>query len=165
MYAIEQKSLTLVETILRTVEPDKVKNVVKTQAFDGSSCLKIAESLKSSFDVNIWNKLWNSLQSAASGQISRFPYTNQAYWKLTSEWLSPLKMEKHYFHIWRVSWSNCTIKFVSHLGTVDCSFMWWFFWEGIWLLKSEKMSWEHWRTKRVVGWRFGLCLTLEKVPV
>lgn len=71
MYAIEQRSVVLVDTILKTVEPDKVKNVVKTQAFDGSSCLKIAESLKGSFEIEIWNKLWNSLQSAASGSMSR----------------------------------------------------------------------------------------------
>ena len=42
MYAIEQKNLALVDTILRSVHPDKVKNVVKTQAFDGSSCLSNA---------------------------------------------------------------------------------------------------------------------------
>ncbi|XP_045209596.2 uncharacterized protein LOC123561357 isoform X2 [Mercenaria mercenaria] len=75
MYAIEQKNLALVDTILRTVDPDKVKNVVKTQAFDGSSCLKIAEGLKGSIEVEIWNKLWNGLQSAANGSMARYQYS------------------------------------------------------------------------------------------
>ena len=67
MYAIEQRDLLLVETILSCIEPSKMRNVVRTQAFDGSSCLKIAEGLKDSYNVQAWNKLWNSLQSAASG--------------------------------------------------------------------------------------------------
>lgn len=81
MYAIEQKNPQLVETILKCVDPDKVKNVVKTQAFDGSSCIKIAEGLKGSFDVEIWNKLWNYLQSAANGSITRHQFqAPQVYW-------------------------------------------------------------------------------------
>jgi hypothetical protein len=82
MYAIEQKNLELVDTILRSVHPDKVKNVVKTQAFDGSTCLKLAESLKGSIEVEIWNRLWNSLQSAANGSMARYhmsPPVIQAY--------------------------------------------------------------------------------------
>lgn len=71
MYAIEQKNHELVETILRCVDPGKVKNVVKTQAFDGSSCLKIAEGLKNNFDNAIYNKLWNDLHSAANGSMPR----------------------------------------------------------------------------------------------
>lgn len=77
MYAIEKHSNELVDTILATVHPDKVKNVVKTQAFDGSTCLKIAEGLKDSFEINIWNKLWNSLQTAASGAMSRMQFQPQ----------------------------------------------------------------------------------------
>ena len=72
MYAIEQKSVDLVETILKCVPRDRVKEVVKMQAFDGSSCLKIAEGLKGTFDVEVWNRLWNMLQSAATGSHTRY---------------------------------------------------------------------------------------------
>ncbi|KAL4228870.1 B-cell lymphoma 3 protein [Mactra antiquata] len=77
MYAIEKKSPELVDTILASVGPDKVKNVVKTQAFDGSSCLKIAEGLRGSFEIEIWNKLWNNLHTAASGATSRMQFQIQ----------------------------------------------------------------------------------------
>ena len=69
MYAIEQRDLLLVETILECIDPSKMRNVVRTQAFDGSSCLKIAEGLKDNYNIQAWNKLWNSLQSAASGSV------------------------------------------------------------------------------------------------
>lgn len=75
MYAIEQCCPDLVETILTTVEPANIRNVVRTQAFDGSSCLKIAEGLRCRYNSQIWNRLWNSLHSAASGTMSRIPLT------------------------------------------------------------------------------------------
>ena len=83
MYAIEKKNHELVETILKCVDSDKVRNVVKTQAFDGSSCIKIAEGLKGSFDVEIWNKLWNSLQSAANGSSARYHFQSPHVWDMT----------------------------------------------------------------------------------
>ncbi|WAR05194.1 NFKI1-like protein [Mya arenaria] len=58
MYAIEQKNVDLVDTILKCVPKDKVKNVVKTQAFDGSSCIKIAEG-----EVHEYKQLMASVPS------------------------------------------------------------------------------------------------------
>ncbi|XP_052255628.1 uncharacterized protein LOC127861248 [Dreissena polymorpha] len=72
MYAIEQKSVELVETVLKCVPKDRVRNVVRMQAMDGSTCLKIAEGLKGSFDMEIWNRLWNMLQSASNGSAARY---------------------------------------------------------------------------------------------
>lgn len=71
MYSIEHRSIALVETILSAVEPSKMRNVVKTQAFDGSSCLKIAEGIKKDFNGHEFNRLWDILQGAVSGTISR----------------------------------------------------------------------------------------------
>ena len=71
MYAIEHRNLALVETILSTVEPSKVRSVVKRQAFDGSSCMKIAEGIKRDFNDFEWNRLWDSLQRAVSGDVPR----------------------------------------------------------------------------------------------
>ena len=71
MYAIEHRNLSLVETILNAVEPCKVKSVVKRQAFDGSSCLKIAEGIKRDFNDCEWNCLWDILQRAISSDVSR----------------------------------------------------------------------------------------------
>ena len=71
MYAIEHRNISLVETILLSVEPSKVRNVVKTQAFDGSSCLKIAEGIKKDFNGFEFNRLWDILQGAISGNVSR----------------------------------------------------------------------------------------------
>lgn len=71
MYAIEHRNISLVETILGAVDHSKVRNVVKTQAFDGSSCLKIAEGIKRDFNDFEFNRLWDILQGAISGNVSR----------------------------------------------------------------------------------------------
>ena len=71
MYAIEHRDISLVETILSAVEPSKLRNLVKTQAFDGSSCLKIAEGIKKDFNTCEFNRLWDILQGAVSGNFSR----------------------------------------------------------------------------------------------
>ena len=84
MYAIEHRNISLVETILGAVDHSKVRNVVKTQAFDGSSCLKIAEGIKRDFNDFEFNRLWDILQGAISGNVSRIQpqvFWKQAYWR------------------------------------------------------------------------------------
>lgn len=76
MYAIEKKDYNLVESVLRLFEPSKLKNIVKSATFDGSSCIKIAEGLKNDFQPDTWKKLWSLLNSAYNGQI---PTSLQAF--------------------------------------------------------------------------------------
>lgn len=77
MYAIEKKDYNLVESVLRLFEPSKLKNIVKSATFDGSSCIKIAEGLKNDYQPDMWKKLWSLLNSAYNGQI---PASLQAFW-------------------------------------------------------------------------------------
>ncbi|XP_048777459.2 NF-kappa-B inhibitor zeta-like isoform X2 [Ostrea edulis] len=76
MYAIEKKDYNLVESVLRLFEPSKLKNIVKSATFDGSSCIKIAEGLKNDYQPDMWKKLWSLLNSAYNGQI---PASLQAF--------------------------------------------------------------------------------------
>ena len=62
MYAIVCKHISLVETILSVVEPSNIRNLVTTQAFDGSSCLKIAEETKKYFNTCDFTRLCDILQ-------------------------------------------------------------------------------------------------------
>ncbi|KAL3887323.1 hypothetical protein ACJMK2_027265 [Sinanodonta woodiana] len=66
MIAIEKKDFSLVECIIAEVKQPKLRNLVKTQAFDGTTCLKLAEGIQKDFDTVTWNKLWNLLQNCVN---------------------------------------------------------------------------------------------------
>ncbi|XP_055865739.1 uncharacterized protein LOC106062450 isoform X1 [Biomphalaria glabrata] len=46
MYALESKDIDLIEKIFQLVDPVKLSSYLKSNAFDGSTCQKIADSLK-----------------------------------------------------------------------------------------------------------------------
>ncbi|BFZ25489.1 hypothetical protein BsWGS_28528 [Bradybaena similaris] len=50
MYALESRDLDLVEKTFQLIEPSKLSSFLKTKAFDGSSCIRIANSLKTHLD-------------------------------------------------------------------------------------------------------------------
>ncbi|KAL5020108.1 hypothetical protein ScPMuIL_003000 [Solemya velum] len=66
MYAIETKDYDLVETMIKLFEPSKLRHIIKSQTFDGCTCLKITEGLKGSFEKNTWEKLWKLLYTSAN---------------------------------------------------------------------------------------------------
>ncbi|XP_067676201.1 uncharacterized protein [Haliotis asinina] len=57
MYALETRDYTLIETLLNLVDITKVRCYFRTQAFDGSTCVKIMESRKSEFPPKLYEKL------------------------------------------------------------------------------------------------------------
>lgn len=71
MYAIEKRDCMLIERMLRLFDPKKLRNVVKSQTFDGSNCLRIAEGRKSEFNPQDWQKLWDLLNKACTGELPR----------------------------------------------------------------------------------------------
>ncbi|KAK3581727.1 hypothetical protein CHS0354_015495 [Potamilus streckersoni] len=73
MYAIERKDFSLVECIVAEVKQPKLRNLVKTQAFDGTTCLKLAEGIQKDFDTLTWNKLWNLLQNCVNSGSQATP--------------------------------------------------------------------------------------------
>lgn len=71
MYAIEKRDYILIEKMLRLFDPKKLRNVIKSQTFDGSNCLKIAEGRKSEFNPQDWQRLWDLLNKACTGELPR----------------------------------------------------------------------------------------------
>lgn len=105
MYAIEKKDYNLVESVLRLFEPSKLKNIVKSATFDGSSCIKIAEGLKNDFQPETWKKLWSLLNSACNGQI---PASLQVFWNTE---------DRHHQVAWSTDLAICHAHFVNrHLS-------------------------------------------------
>ncbi|XP_059165766.1 uncharacterized protein LOC131948250 isoform X2 [Physella acuta] len=62
MYALESRDIDLIEKTFQLVDPSKLGSYLKTQAFDGSTCLKIAESLKQSLSPVDQQRLNNCLK-------------------------------------------------------------------------------------------------------
>ncbi|KAK3106923.1 hypothetical protein FSP39_003072 [Pinctada imbricata] len=79
MYAIERRDYNLVESMLRLFDHSKLRSIIQSQTFDGSSCLKIAEGLKGEYKSEDWHKLWNLLNSAYQGQIMNNVLYNRTY--------------------------------------------------------------------------------------
>ncbi|XP_076109635.1 uncharacterized protein LOC143078651 isoform X1 [Mytilus galloprovincialis] len=71
MYAIEKRDCILIEKMLRLFDPKKLRNVIKSSTFDGSNCLKIAEGRKSEFNPQEWQRLWDLLNKACTGELPR----------------------------------------------------------------------------------------------
>ncbi|OWF40053.1 uncharacterized protein LOC110464266 [Mizuhopecten yessoensis] len=68
MYAIEKRDIALVERMLNMFDSGaKLRNIIKSQTFDGSTCIKIAEGLKAEFQPDIWQRLINTLNAALNG--------------------------------------------------------------------------------------------------
>ncbi|XP_071095913.1 uncharacterized protein [Haliotis cracherodii] len=57
MYALETRDYTLIDTLLTLVDITKVRCYFRTQAFDGSTCVKIMESRKAEFPPKLYDKL------------------------------------------------------------------------------------------------------------
>ncbi|CAL1546699.1 unnamed protein product [Lymnaea stagnalis] len=62
MYALESRDLELIEKTLHQVDPSKLASYLKTQAFDGSTCYKIAELLKQNLHPADQQRLSNCLK-------------------------------------------------------------------------------------------------------
>ncbi|XP_060078245.1 uncharacterized protein LOC132557742 [Ylistrum balloti] len=72
MYAIEKRDTPLVERMLSMFEPgEKLRNLIKFQTLDGSTCIKIAEGLKFEFQPENWQRLLNTLNAALNGDPPR----------------------------------------------------------------------------------------------
>lgn len=63
MYAIESKDYSMVEAILKAVESSKIPELLKAKTFDGRTCMKIADGLRTEFDPHTWQKLYNILST------------------------------------------------------------------------------------------------------
>lgn len=73
MYAIEKRDATLVERMLCMCDSGvKLRNIIKSQTFDGNTCIKIAEGLKNNFHPDHWQRLINTLNAALNGDPPRF---------------------------------------------------------------------------------------------
>ncbi|XP_069115493.1 uncharacterized protein [Argopecten irradians] len=72
MYAIEKRDTALVERMLSMFESgEKLRNIIKFQTLDGSTCIKIAEGLKADFQPDNWQRLLNTLNAALNGDPPR----------------------------------------------------------------------------------------------
>ncbi|XP_033757941.1 uncharacterized protein LOC117340283 [Pecten maximus] len=72
MYAIEKRDTALVERMLSMFESgEKLRNIIKFQTLDGSTCIKIAEGLKADFQPENWQRLLNTLNAALNGDPPR----------------------------------------------------------------------------------------------
>ncbi|BFZ13717.1 hypothetical protein BsWGS_16757 [Bradybaena similaris] len=66
MYALESRDLDLIESTFQLVEPQKLPAFLKTQAFDSSSCYRIAESFKATLDQTGQQRLVNCLRPGSN---------------------------------------------------------------------------------------------------
>ena len=57
MYALESRDIVLIENIVALVDPARLRTYLKTQAFDGSTCLRIMENLQRGLDSSSRQRL------------------------------------------------------------------------------------------------------------
>lgn len=57
MYAFESRDIVLIEHIVALISPDRLRTYLKTQAFDSSTCHRIAENLQRSLDPESRHRL------------------------------------------------------------------------------------------------------------
>lgn len=50
MYALESRDISLIENIVALIDPARLRTYLKSQAFDGSTCLRINENIQRGLD-------------------------------------------------------------------------------------------------------------------
>lgn len=66
MYTLESRDLDLIESTFQLVDPQKLPIFLNTMAFDSSSCIRIADSIKPTLDQSAQQRLVNCLRHGSS---------------------------------------------------------------------------------------------------
>lgn len=110
MYAIEKRDPELVEQFLSLFESNKLCKIIKSETFEGNSCLKIAEGLKHEFIADQWQKMWNTLNAGINGDAPR----RQHNMNMARSWVISLHL-----CVFKSS-LPCLMKCISHADIDKC---------------------------------------------
>lgn len=72
MCAIEKLDITLVERFVRRIDHTKMRQLLKSESFDGKNVHSIIEELKDSFAKNNYRKLTDLLRNINEDPLSHY---------------------------------------------------------------------------------------------
>lgn len=70
MYALECRDVSLVEDMVSLIDPVRLRTFLKTPAFDGSTCTRIAENLRFALNPESCQRLFACLRINGSRKDS-----------------------------------------------------------------------------------------------